>query len=86
MDRSITTLAVVWALASMGCVPPMPLEANWGDAVADYRAAMIVNPDAGTTDPIEGVDPLTGEIIIDTYTAEQRNKNDAASRLFMVNQ
>jgi len=85
MDRFTTTLAIVWAMTSVSCSQP-PLEANWGDAIAAYKAAMIADADAGSPDPIDGVDPLTGEIIIDTYTAEQRNKNDAASRLFMVSE
>ena len=109
MDRTITTLAIVWALASTGCVSGAvlvtspasiledlvaccepggtaysPVEDSWGDAAAEYRAAMIVDSDAGTADAIEGVDPLTGEIIIDTYTAQERDKDEEAVRLFMV--
>ena len=67
MKRLLTTLATGAALAALGCAAT-PMEETWGDSVAAYKAGMIVDPNAGTSDPIEGVDPLTGEIIIETYT------------------
>ena len=83
MKRILTTLVMATAIVSMGCAQTA-LDENWGESVAEYRAAMIVDPNAGSTDPILGVDPLTGEIIIETYVTQERNKEESADRLFLV--
>ena len=82
MKRILTTSVMAAALALVGCTQ-RPLDANWGSSVAGYRSAMTADPSAGTTDPILGVGPLTGEIIIETYLTEQRNTESESESIVL---
>lgn len=51
------------------CMPPSLLDETWGSSFRANKNDMIANPEAGKTpaDPIEGLDPITGEAVLRSY-------------------
>jgi hypothetical protein len=49
---------------------------------------MIANPDAGTTEaaPIEGLDPLTAELVIDNYKKKKGEPEFEPQEIFVIEQ
>jgi len=93
MNRSIpkrVTPLILAGMAAMACNHlPGPVEDYWGDSVHDTRAAMVANPEAGTTpaEPIDGLDSLSGEITVHNYEIEnERVRKSDDSGLFLFRQ
>ena len=83
MKRMLTTLALGAALVSLGCAQTA-LEKNWGLPTAEYKAAMVVDPNAGDTEPIEDLDSLSSELLIETYSERQTDIEDDPQRIFII--
>ena len=81
--RNLSFLALSAALLfSVGCVTPV--DEHWGDAYRANKAAMIQNPDAGSPDPVEGLDPVTGQLVVERYETEQRKAPEKKRELFLI--
>lgn len=85
-----TTLAALVATAglSFGCaLPPTPVEAHWGEAVTGGALAQTVDPEAGNrVEGPEGLDPVTGELVAETYKKNQRNEKKDPRKIFLISQ
>lgn len=81
LDLSFLALAAALALG-VGCVGPV--EEHWGDAYRENKAAMIQNPDAGSPDPVEGLDPVTGQLVVERYKQEQKKSPEKKRELFLI--
>jgi len=80
---NLSFLALASALAlGIGCVSPV--KEHWGESVRDNKAAMIQNPDAGSPDPVEGLDPVTGKLVIERYEREQLKEAQEQRELFII--
>lgn len=66
---------------------PTPLDKHFGDAYRANKLASVANPDAGSDVPVEGLDPVTGEIVIENYKHRLKveNKRDPR-RVFLIRQ
>ena len=81
--NNLSFVALTAALAfGVGCVSPV--EENWGDAYRTNKANMIQNPDAGSPDPVEGLDPVTGQLVVERYEQEQRKTREQKRELFLI--
>ena len=81
LDLSFLTLALA-LLFAIGCVTPV--DEHWGDAYRANKAAMIQNPDAGSPDPVEGLDPITGQLVVERYEREQKKSPEQKRELFLI--
>ena len=79
----LTTLSLTAALATLlGC--ESPVENHWGEAYRDNKAAMIQNPEAGGTEPVEGLDPVTGKLVVERYEREQMRESTEQRELLLI--
>lgn len=65
-----------------GCVTP--LEAHWGESVRQNKLEMIENPYA--SEQHKGLDPATGEAVMEKYQENQRSENKEPNRIFLIRQ
>jgi hypothetical protein len=72
---------------AMGCAPTL-LDENWGLSFRETTDGMIANPEAGTTEaaPIEGLDPLTSELVIENYKTKKGEPQLEPQEIFIVPQ
>ena len=72
---------------ALGCAKT-PLEENYGSSLKGNAAAITVDPEAGKTDsgPIEGMDPVTGEVLVESYVDGQRAPEQDDNKLFLISQ
>jgi hypothetical protein len=70
---------------AMGCAQTL-LEETWGMSFREATESMIANPDAGTTEaaPIEGLDPLTSELVIENYKQKKGEPQFEPREIFIV--
>lgn len=80
---SIAALSIASIALLLGCAKT-PLEQHWGDAYRENKNAMIANPDAGSDEPIEGLDPLTGELVVERYEREQLREPQKDRDIFLI--
>jgi hypothetical protein len=63
-----------------------PLERHWGEAQAENRQRMIANPEAEQNlEPVTGLDPVTGQIVLDNYHRDQRKPARRAPGQSIIN-
>ncbi len=83
IDPTLSFFALACSLAfAVGC--QSPVKEHWGESVNGTKAAMIQNPDAGTSDPVEGLDPVTGKLVVERYEREQLKEPEAKRDLFLI--
>ena len=70
---------------AMGCAQTL-LEETWGQSFREATEGMTANPDAGTTEaaPIEGLDPVTAELVIENYKRKKGEPQFEAREIFIV--
>jgi hypothetical protein len=90
MTKTTLSWACIAALASAlglsaGCLSSA-VEQHWGESKRGVTARMIANPDAGDTRPIEGLDPITGEIVVETYEKNLRKQERNPKEIFLIEQ
>ena len=84
-NPTLSFFALACALAfAVGC--KSPVKEHWGESVNGTKAAMIQNPDAGGSDPVEGLDPVTGKLVVERYEREQMKTPEAKRELFLIEQ
>ena len=74
---------------AVGCAQtPTPLEKSWGSSFRANTAAMIADPEAGTAEaePVEGLDAVTAEIVIENYKENQSTKECNPEEQFLISQ
>lgn len=84
----LVSLLVAGCLAiAVGCAQT-PLDENWGSSFRANTAAMIANPEAGTAEagPIEGLDAVSAEIVIENYKENQSTEECEPQELFVITQ
>jgi hypothetical protein len=64
--------------------PPSHVDQHWGEAVQLDMAAMVANPEAGSSEPVEGLDPETGQRVADRYYKGQEQQSAREVRTFLV--
>lgn len=86
--RSLGVWLAAGALAFIGTAcAPTPLDKHWGDAYRANKMASIENPEAGSDVPVKGIDPVTGELVIENYKHTQKVENDDdPRRVFLIRQ
>lgn len=84
IHRSTILVAVLGVGSALGCTTPV--ERHWGDAVRTNRTLMIQNPEAGGPKPVLGLDPLTGELVIERYEREQLAEPESQQEIFLITQ
>ncbi len=70
---------------AMGCAQTL-LDKTWGQSFRETTEGMIANPDAGTTEaePIEGLDPVTAELVIENYKRKKGEPEFEPREIFIV--
>lgn len=70
---------------AMGCVQTL-LDETWGQSFREATEGMIANPDAGTTEatPVEGLDPVTAELVIENYKRKKGEPQFEAREIFII--
>jgi hypothetical protein len=70
---------------AVGCAQT-PLDESWGSSYSANNAAMVANPEAGTAEagPIEGLDAVTAEIVIENYKENQSTKECDSEQEFLI--
>jgi hypothetical protein len=70
---------------AMGCGPTL-LEETWGSAYRENTQKMIANPEAGKAEPepIESLDPITGELVIERYKSKKGEPEFAPREIFVI--
>jgi hypothetical protein len=82
LDLSFLALAAALVLG-LGC--QSPVKEHWGESVNGNKAAMIQNPDAGNTvEAVEGLDPVTGKLVVERYQREQLKEAEEHRELFLI--
>ncbi len=88
LNRSLWLAALAALAFGTACAqPPTPVEMHWGEAKRHNAAAMIANPDAGrVTRTVEGLDPITGELVMESYRKNQTSEEKATEEVFIIQQ
>jgi len=68
-------LALGLALLTSACAHRSPVNEQWGRSYEATRAAQVADPNAPSSDAaVEGMDPVSGEIVADRYYKGQRQQ------------
>lgn len=61
-----------------GCVHPERVEEHWGESQREVWSRMTENPEAehAPAAGVDGLDPLTGEAVIEKYDDTQRESRE----------
>lgn len=86
--RLISTLMLIGTVSGLATACRTPLKQHWGESVRHNVNAMVANPEAGktTAKPLEGLDPVTAELVSETYKANQRQDKSDEKQLFLITQ
>ncbi len=83
---NVVCVAVLLGLAlAMGCSPTL-LEQTWGSSYQENTEKMIANPEAAQAEPepIENLDPVTGELVIERYKSKKGEPEFAPREIFVI--
>ena len=72
----LATLTLTALALLLGCAKPAadPYSSHYGEAYWANRDAMIANPEAGSDEPVLGLDGETAEGVMGTYREEQADQ------------
>ncbi len=87
-NRVISTLVCVAAVSGLATACQTPMQRHWGEAVRENARLMIADPEAGRTasGPIEGLDPVSAELVSESYKRSQRQDESDPDRIFLISQ
>jgi hypothetical protein len=88
------TTAAIWisiiglsACSVLGCETVQQdshVDQHWGEALQLNMSAMIANPEAGSSEPVEGLDPVTAQEVADRYYESQEQRSSREVRTLLV--
>jgi type IV pilus biogenesis protein CpaD/CtpE len=92
----MTRRATLWTAIAALAICPIPgcgslaftshVEQHWGEAVQLNMGAMIANPEAGSAEPVEGLDPETAQHVADRYYSGQEEQRVQDIRSLLISE
>jgi hypothetical protein len=81
---SIIGLSACLVLGCKSMAPDSHVDQHWGEALQLNVSAMIANPEAGSPEPVEGLDPKTAEDVAERYYESQEQQSSREVRTPLV--
>ncbi len=86
---NLTTLArLSWVALcvciAISCASPSHVDQHWGESIQLNTSTMVANPEAGTSQPVEGLDPVTGGHVAERYYDSQSKQRVEEVRTLLL--
>jgi type IV pilus biogenesis protein CpaD/CtpE len=81
---SIIGLSACFVLGCETAPRDSHVDQHWGEALQLNMSAMIANPEAGSSEPVEGLDPATAQEVADRYYESQEQRSSGEVRTLLV--
>lgn len=63
---------------------PSHVDQHWGESLQLNTSAMIANPEAGSPQAVEGLDPETAQKVAERYYESEEQQSSREVRTFLV--